>query len=307
MVFRLAFYKYKRLSRFKRLRKTITTKMEEFIMPNNEMPRNYQTPETPRNPSGVHQPVVICIDTSGSMRDVPPEGGRRKCDIVQDLINDLANLNLSEYDKENVEICILVFDDDVRVLVDWCSLASFRGDIELDVDGCTALGSAVIRAINKTRERRLAYKAMGIRSKRPQIFVYTDGESTENLDKAYELSQQYLNRKNPAPSTKMYMILIPPAKNPKELAGFGENVTILGVKECKNGLPAAFEFMQGSILAASVSAFGTETTVPINTDELRVKGGNLGHDNEGNVVNIDSVDEPEDDIGDWPSEWNVEE
>lgn len=240
----------------------------------NETPRNYQQPEMPRNAGAVHQPVVICIDTSGSMKDVA-EDGRMKYEIVEEMINGLANMELSDYDKENTEICILVFDDDVRTLVDWRSLASFEGGVKLDIAGCTSLGSAVITAIDKTRERRKVYYTQGIDCKRAQIFVYTDGVSTESLETAHARVKQYLDRPNPA--AKMYMTLIPPAADPSELKDFGEKVTILRANDCVNGLPAAFKFMQASVVAASQSVVGaqTETIIPDDLDVVN-KGGTDG-------------------------------
>lgn len=241
-----------------------------------ETPREYQQPEIPRNPSGVHQPVVICIDTSSSMKD--KEGGaREKYKIVEEMINDLANMNLSEYDKDNVEICVLTFDDEVHTLVDWRSLNDFEGGVILDdIAGTTSLGSAILTSIEKTRERRKVYASTGVKSKRAQIFLYTDGMSTEDLNAAYKRSQEYLNREKPEkPSAKMYITLIPPAADPTQLIDLGPAVTIIKADECVHGLPAAFEFMQGSIVAASSSALGETavTTVPDNLKLLVRPGG----------------------------------
>lgn len=73
------------------------------------------------------------------MKD-PAEDGRSKSKIIEEMINGIANMSLSDYDKQNVDICVLVFDDEVRALVDWRSLALFDGGIEFDVAGTTALG-----------------------------------------------------------------------------------------------------------------------------------------------------------------------
>lgn len=207
----------------------------------NETPR-YQNVERPRETSLVHQPVVICIDTSGSMND-KSEDGRTKAEIVEEMLNSLANLDLPESDKAAVDICILVFDDECRTLVEWRPLTYFEGGLKLDVAGCTALGSAVIKAIDKTRERRRTYDVEGISSKRAQIFLYTDGVSTEDMTAAYQRAEEYLNREKP--SAKMYAILIPPARDPKELAGLGKNVAILAAKDCINGIPATFPVYAG--------------------------------------------------------------
>lgn len=248
-------------------------------MPTVETPREYQTPEVPRNPAGVHQPVVICIDTSGSMKD-KEDGPKEKFKIVEEMINDLANMKLSEYDKENVEICILTFDDEVRTLVDWRSLNDFEGGVVLDdIAGTTALGSAILTSIEKTRERRKVYANAGIQSKRALIFIYTDGVSTEDMTAAYNRCQEYLNREHPP--VKMYITLIPPATDPSQLIDLGEKVTIMKAKDCVNGLPANFQFMQGSIIAASQSAFGAtaSTQIPKNNGVLHRPGGDENLDN----------------------------
>ena len=102
-----------------------------------EITRDYGQAEMPRNPMAVHQPVVLCIDTSGSMKDLTGDG-RSKAQIVEEMINDIANISLSEFDKLNVDICILTFDDEVRTLGDLRSLAGFEGGIQLDTAGTTA-------------------------------------------------------------------------------------------------------------------------------------------------------------------------
>ena len=63
-----------------------------------ETPREYQTPEVPRNPSGVHQPVVICIDTSGSMKD-KEDGSKEKFKIVEDMIKGCGRDNQRRHER----------------------------------------------------------------------------------------------------------------------------------------------------------------------------------------------------------------
>ena len=55
------------------------------------------TPERPRvkETGTTHQPVVICIDTSGSMNE-KAEDGRAKIEIVEQLVNSLSKIDLSE-------------------------------------------------------------------------------------------------------------------------------------------------------------------------------------------------------------------
>lgn len=230
-----------------------------------EIQERYLEAKAPKETQLVHQPVVICIDTSGSMNG-QTEDGRTKLQLVEDLVNDLATVNIKE-----VDICIITFDSTVQTVVEWRSIADFDGGLHLKIGGYTSLGSAFIEAVKKTRERREIYNKKGIASKRAQIFLYTDGASTENLEAAYKLSQEYLNREKP--SAKMYGILIPPAVDPEELKGFGQKVTILAAKDCVNGLPAAFEFMQGSIVNWSSTTLGETVTQTITNRNLGVVSG----------------------------------
>lgn len=244
-----------------------------------ETPRNYQIQEKPRTVTEVHQPVVICIDTSGSMADEAKDGtGRTKYEVVEEQINALANLQeLDDRTKSCVDICVLAFDNEVRTIVNWRSLSDFHGGVTFDVQGCTALGDAVIEAIKKSRERRNQYDLAGIKCKRPQIFVFTDGVSTQDMKPAYQFSEDYLNKMDSTTGkiiakAKMYVTLIPPAVKPDDLIGFGKAVSILKVNECRNGLLEAFQFMQDSIVSASSVTGGEATTrVP---DHVQVYTGN---------------------------------
>ena len=209
-------------------------------IPSLEKPRVKETCTT-------HQPVVICIDTSGSMNE-KAEDGRTKIEIVEQMVNSLSKIDLSESEKGAVDICILAFDDECRVLQDWFPLSDFKGNLKLNAGGCTALGSAIINSIDAIRARRNVYTSSeyGIEARKAQIFLYTDGVSTEDMSKAIEHSQNYLNRDKP--SAKLYTILIPPATDPREMKKLGEKVAILRATDCVNGIPSTFKFLKDSIL-----------------------------------------------------------
>lgn len=244
-----------------------------------EKAKGYQVEEKPRNMPEKHQPVVICIDTSESMNELAEGTNSKKCEMIEELVNSIADLKgLDDRTKSCVDICILLFDDTVRTLVDWKSLSSFQGDVKLDdIAGQTFLGDAVEQCIEKTRQRRAVYASTGTPCRRPQIFIYTDGESTQDLSSAYDKTREYLNKTDPktgktAAKVKMYITLIPPARSAKELEGFGPSVTILRAEDCANGLPAAFKFMEASVVSAS-SVTGGEATTTI-PKELKVYTGN---------------------------------
>lgn len=244
------------------------------------------TPERPRvkETGTTHQPVVICIDTSGSMNE-KAEDGRTKIEIVEQMVNSLSKIDLSESEKGAVDICVLAFDDECRVLQDWIPLSDFKGNLKLDAGGCTALGSAIIDSIDATRARRHVYKSdeYGVFARRAQIFLYTDGVSTEDMSKAIEYSQNYLNRDKP--SAKLYTILIPPATDPSEMKKLGEKVAILRATDCVNGIPNTFKFMKDSIVNWSASNPGQTVTAKVTKGVGFIDGqGGVKKDANGGAV-----------------------
>lgn len=230
---------------------------------------NYGEVIRPKNPMGVHIPVVLCIDTSSSMSDAI-EDGKSKKQIFEEMINGLVNLPLTDFNKKCIDICILVFDDEVRTLVEWRPLSDFYGNIELDVAGTTALGSAVIETIKKSKERRRDYAMLGIQSIRPLIFFFTDGLSTQPLDEAYEFSQYYLNNNK----AKMYITIIPPLRECSELKAFGDKVTIFRANDCTDGIKSSFDFFQECIMYhfCARSSDNTHVLIPDNLEVLNRNG-----------------------------------
>lgn len=262
-------------------------------MPYVEKPR-YES----ANQGDIHQPVVICIDTSGSMSDDPRKGailaedGRAKAKIVEEMVNSLVNIDLSENEKASIDICIMVFDDDCRVIQDWIPLSWFNGDIRLDdVAGCTALGTAVIDCIDATRAIRRSYNRTGITARRAQIFLYTDGETTENMDAATRKVREYLDRDRP--SAKMYAILMPPASNPKDFVAMSNKITVLRAADCVHGIPKSFKFLKDSIVAWSSSSPTDSVKVPMRKEpgdtgrELAVLPGSGGVKKENGVFVVE--------------------
>lgn len=250
----------------------------------------------------VHQPVVICIDTSESM-SMDAGNGKSKIQMVEDLINGICDVDLSETEKKSVDICVLGFSNDVYTICDWTNLYDFRGDLKLRAVGTTALNSVILQSIKKVRELRRGYYERSIACRRAQIFVYTDGFSTEPMEEAYDKSMDYFNRQKP--SAKLNMIFIPTYYNGtiikltdsttfddyKQLVkGLGPKVAFINAEDCVNGIPASFRFMMDSIVEWSVSTPGEPVKVSLDKNKLSVINGRggAGLDDDGNKVVIDT-------------------
>lgn len=249
--------------------------------------------------NAIHQPVVICIDTSDSM-GMDAGNGQTKLQMVEDLVNSLKNVDLSETEKNVVDICILGFGSSVYTIEDWTNLSMFQGNVKLETTGQTAMNSVILEAIKKTREIRRVYYNNTIKSRRAELFVYSDGFSTEPMEEVYEKSQGYFNRDDPKPSAKLNMIFIPTYYNGRIIKmtdddsideykalvkGLGKNVAFVNAEDCINGIPAGFKFMIDSIVEWSISDPGSSVCVNLDPALVAVQNyGGIQRQNGSNVV-----------------------
>ena len=94
-------------------------------------------------------PCVLVLDCSGSMRGEP----------IKQL-----NAGLKALEKELKE--------------DWVDAMNFEAP-EMEAGGLTPLGKAMELALQKIEEQKCLYDSCGITSKRPWIFLISDGEPTD--------------------------------------------------------------------------------------------------------------------------------
>ena len=119
-------------------------------------------------------PCVLVLDCSGSMRGEP---------IKQ--LN--AGLKALEHElKEDIDassrvqlLIIKAFGkDETEVSADWIDAMNFNAP-EMVAGGLTPLGKAMELALQKIEEQKCLYDSCGITSKRPWIFLISDGEPTD--------------------------------------------------------------------------------------------------------------------------------
>ena len=119
-------------------------------------------------------PCVLVLDCSGSMRDEP----------IRQL-----NAGLSALEKELKEdidassrVQLLIIKaygkDEVKIESDWVDAMNFTAPT-MEAGGLTPLGKAMETALQKIEEQKCLYDSCGITSKRPWIFLISDGEPTD--------------------------------------------------------------------------------------------------------------------------------
>ncbi|RMD88392.1 MAG: VWA domain-containing protein [Calditrichaeota bacterium] len=122
-------------------------------------------------------PCVLLLDVSSSMAgDSIKELNKGLVTLQEALVNDsVASLR--------VEIGIITFGSDVRMIQDFITVNDFRPP-KLSASGTTPMGRAINLALDKLEERKRVYKANGIGYYRPWIFMITDGEPNDEWQSA---------------------------------------------------------------------------------------------------------------------------
>lgn len=214
-----------------------------------------------KSPETIHYPILICIDTSRSMKAFA-ENGNRKASMMQQMLNMIADIDFSESEKDVIDLCILGFNDKCFVLQDWIPLSEFISNIKINATGNAAIGKAIVDSIDAIRARRQAYMANGVESSKAQIFLFTDSVSNGDLKEAITYAEKYLNRDKPFVTLNIF--LIPPATDSSKFKVLGDKVRILCLKDSITGIENAFIFLRNIVCERFCTHPGEEIKVKID-------------------------------------------
>ena len=141
---------------------------------------NQSTFETPRI-AAHNEPHLACLlllDTSGSM-----SGASIDC-LCKAIGTFKKHAIKDEQTCKRVDIAIMQFDDDVKVVQEFVPITEMQENIELTTGGCTEMGKAIMAAIDKVKERNHFYAKIGTPCYQPWIFMITDGGPTDDITEA---------------------------------------------------------------------------------------------------------------------------
>lgn len=114
-------------------------------------------------------PCILLLDTSGSMQG----------DLIDALNQGLRtfkeNLIENSLASKRVEVAVITFDSDVKVVQDFVTADQFEPPT-LSAQGLTHIGSGIHQALDLLQARKALYRVNGIAYYRPWIFMITDGE-----------------------------------------------------------------------------------------------------------------------------------
>jgi len=119
-------------------------------------------------------PCVLVLDCSGSMRGEPI----RQLNIGLKALERELKEDIDASSRVQILIVKAFGKDEVEVSSDWVDAMNFVAP-QMEADGLTPLGLAMETALKKISDQKLLYDNCGISSKRPWIFLISDGEPTD--------------------------------------------------------------------------------------------------------------------------------
>lgn len=143
----------------------------------NVSPADYRLDEDQlANNPNIRLPIVICVDTSYSMR-----WSSRLDEAVKGLRTFYNNMCSSYYARDSVEVCIISYGGkQAKIEQEFRSMEQTHfDDLKLEADGETPLIDAVNLALDVLEERKGRYKDNGNTWYRPWLLFIGDGDETE--------------------------------------------------------------------------------------------------------------------------------
>lgn len=121
-------------------------------------------------------PCVLLLDVSGSMN------GRPLDELNAGLTTFREELSADALAMKRVEVGIVTFGP-VKVETPLTSASAFYPP-NLQSQGDTPMGAAILQALNMVEDRKRDYRANGISYYRPWVFLITDGAPTDSWQAA---------------------------------------------------------------------------------------------------------------------------
>jgi len=128
-------------------------------------------------------PCVLLLDTSGSMQGAPIEA------LNEGLKAFKEDLNKDPLASRRVELAVVTFDNEVRVLQEFVTADQFQAPT-LSAHGTTHMGGGIHKALDMIQARKAQYKTNGVAYFRPWVFMIADGKPEGEPDEIVQQAAQ---------------------------------------------------------------------------------------------------------------------
>ena len=119
-------------------------------------------------------PCVLVLDCSGSMRGEPIKQLNAGLSALEKELKD----DIDASSRVQLLIIKACGKDEAVISSDWVDAMNFTAPV-MEAGGLTPLGKAMELALQKIEEQKCLYDSCGVTSKRPWIFLISDGEPTD--------------------------------------------------------------------------------------------------------------------------------
>lgn len=199
-------------------------------------------------------PVVLCLDVSASMTidgriDQLNKG-------VQEFFRSVSEDKIAKW---AAEICIVTFNNEATKLVDFNYVEKQKeafDTLELKAGGNTAMGAAVELSLSLLDQRKEEYRKKGIDYWQPWLVLMTDGQATDNIDKAAEKCSKLVDDGK----LVIFPLALGRGANLEELKSFSPKRAPLRLNEHK--LSEFFNWLSQSVRTTSQSTPGAKVKLP---------------------------------------------
>ncbi len=121
-------------------------------------------------------PVYLLLDCSGSMYGEPIEAVKNGVQVL------VSTLRQDPYALETAYLSIITFDSSAQQVSPLTELSAFQQP-NIQASGCTALGEALALLAKKADQEVTKTTAEQKGDWKPLVFIMTDGEPTDDLNK----------------------------------------------------------------------------------------------------------------------------
>ena len=153
--------------------------------------------ELKNNPT-TRVPIVLCLDTSGSMAERNRNGARKIDELMNGIRMFYESVKANDLAAYSADVAIVTFDNRAEVRQRFANVSGLMSVPVLKPQGVTAMGEGVNMALDLLEDRKQTYKSTGISYYQPWLVFMTDGYpymgSQAELERAFMRCSSLVNK-----------------------------------------------------------------------------------------------------------------